>query len=167
MLATQSPVQALQVCNGNPRTPSICVYSVSSSSSECSAQRLCKSKNLGWNVLPKAGLPPQTQEPRLQFYQGWIGEVVSRCCPHPNLYLASEQTLNMWKYPRGTNVEVRRVDLANWAHRTSPKFTTRVKYQFHRCVWSDQRSGNPNHPYDINDINFYFYITVKAFMKNL
>ena len=27
-------------------------------------------------------------------------------------------------------MEVRRVDLANWALRTSPKFTIRVKYQF-------------------------------------
>ena len=31
----------------------------------------------------------------------------------------------------GTNDEVRRVDLANWALPTSPKFTTGVKYQFH------------------------------------
>ena len=29
-------------------------------------------------------------------------------------------------------VEVRRVDLANWTLRTSPKFTTGVKYQFHQ-----------------------------------
>ena len=35
------------------------------------------------------------------------------------------------KNPRGTNVEVRRVCLANWAVRTSSKFTTGVKYQFH------------------------------------
>ena len=30
------------------------------------------------------------------------------------------------------NVEVRRVNLANWALRTSPKFTSGVKYQFHQ-----------------------------------
>ena len=36
-------------------------------------------------VLPKAGLPPQTQEPRLQFYQGWIGSVASRCFPQLSL----------------------------------------------------------------------------------
>ena len=41
---------------------------------------------------------------------------------------------------------MRRVDLANWALWTSPKFTTRVKYQFHQGFWPDQRSGNPNHP---------------------
>ena len=29
---------------------------------------------------------------------------------------------------------------------TSPKFTTRVKYQFHQGFLPDQRSGNPNHP---------------------
>ena len=69
------------------------------------------------------GLPLQTQESRLQFYQGWIGTVVSRCFPHPTLSLASEQTL---KDPRGTNVDVRRVDLANWVFRISPKFTTGV-----------------------------------------
>ena len=33
---------------------------------------------------------------------------------------------------RDSNVEVRRVDLANWALRTSPKFTTGVEYQFHQ-----------------------------------
>ena len=27
---------------------------------------------------------------------------------------------------------MRRVDLANWALQTSPKFITRVKYQFHQ-----------------------------------
>ena len=43
------------------------------------------------------------------------------------------------------DVETRRVDLANWALRTSPKFTTGVKYQFHQGFWPDQRSGNSNH----------------------
>ena len=44
--------------------------SSSSSTSECSAQGQlfhCKRRNQG-AVLPKAGLPFQTQEPRLQFY---------------------------------------------------------------------------------------------------
>ena len=41
---------------------------------------------------------------------------------------------------------MRRVDLANWVLRTSPKFTTGVKYQSHQGFWTDQRSGNPNHP---------------------
>ena len=35
------------------------------------------------------------------------------------------------------------MDLANWALRTSPKFTTGVQYQ---GIRTDQRSGNPNHP---------------------
>ena len=39
---------------------------------------------------------------------------------------------------------MRRVDLANWALRTSPKFITGVKYQFHQGFWPDQWSGNPN-----------------------
>ena len=45
-----------------------------------------------------------------------------------SISLASEQTL---EDPRGTNVEVRRMDLANWALRTSPKFTKGVKCKFH------------------------------------
>ena len=36
------------------------------------------------------------------------------------------------KDPRGPNVEVGRVDLANWILWTSLKFTTGVKYQFHQ-----------------------------------
>ena len=43
--------------------------------------------------------------------------------------LVSEQTL---KDPRGISMEVRGVDLANWALWTSPKFTTGVKYQFNQ-----------------------------------
>ena len=44
-------------------------------------------------VLPKTGLPSQIQEPRLQFYQEWIGAVASRFFFHPTLILAFEQTL--------------------------------------------------------------------------
>ena len=54
--------------------------------------------------------------------------------------------LNIWKDPRGVIVEVRRVDLANWTLRTSPKFTAEVRYQFHQDFSPDQRSGSPNHP---------------------
>ena len=77
------------------------------------------------------------------FIRHWIGAVASRCFSHPTLSLTSEQT---WKDPRGTNLVVRRVDLANWALWNSPKYTTGVKYQFHQGFWPDQRSGNPNHP---------------------
>ena len=111
------------------------------SSSDCSAQGQilhCKGRfftvSAGSHaaVLPKAGIPPKTPEPRLQFYLG-----LNRCCsfpffPHPTLFLASEQNLEDLKNPRITNVEVRRVHLANWALRTPPKFTTGVKYQFHQ-----------------------------------
>ena len=54
--------------------------------------------------------------------------------------------LKRWEDPRGTNVEVRRVDLANWVLQTSQKFTTGVKYRFHQGFWPDQRSRNPNQP---------------------
>ena len=62
------------------------------------------------------------------------------------LSLVSEQILKDLKDPRGPSVEVR-MDLANWALRTSPKFTTGVKYQFHQGFFlPNQRSGNPNQP---------------------
>ena len=93
---------------------------------------------------PKAGLPPQTQEPSLQFYYGRISAVSSCCFRHPTLSLAFEQTLKVLRDPRGTKVEVGRVDLANWDLQSSPKFTTGVKYQFHQGFWPDQRSRNPN-----------------------
>ena len=111
---------------------------------------------------PRAGPSLQAQEPRLQLCrrqnfqhklrnQGcsstrdWIGAVASRCSPHTTLSLASDHTLIDLKISQDTNEEVRIVDLANWAFRTSPKFTTRVKYQCHHGFWPDQRSGNPNH----------------------
>ena len=85
------------------------------------------------SVLLKRGLAPQTQEPRLQFKQ-----VLDRCgsfpllsAPH-SLYSIEQTLKKIWKDPWDTNVEVRRVDLANWAVRTSPKFTPGVKYQFHQ-----------------------------------
>ena len=90
---------------------------------------------------PKAGLPLQTQVPRLQFYYGRIGVVASCCFPHPTLSLASEQTL---KDPRDTKEEVRRVNLTNWALRTSPQG---LNISFIRGFWPDQRSRNPNHPF--------------------
>ena len=60
-----------------------------------------------------------------------IDAVASRCFPHPILSLFS---------PR---MEMRSVDLANWALRTSPKFTTGVKYQYRQGFLPDQRSEIP------------------------
>ena len=90
--------------------------SSSSSSSECSGQGQvlhCELRNQSCSsaygrssttnsrtkvtVLSDAGLPLQTQEPRLQFYQSWIGTVGSfplLSAPHSlSLSLESEQTL--------------------------------------------------------------------------
>ena len=74
-------------------------------------------------------------------------------CSNFLLLSASHALFSIWtnlkmskKDPRGTIVEVRRVDLANCALWTSPKFTTSVIYQVHQGFWPDQRSGNPNHP---------------------
>ena len=77
---------------------------------------------------------------------GMIGAVASHCFPHPTLFSIWTDLKRSEKIPKGTNVEVRRVNLANWAFRTSPKFTTGVKYQLHQGFWPDPRSGNPNHP---------------------
>ena len=74
-----------------------------------------------------------------------FGSLPLLSAPH-SLSLASEQTLEDLKTSQGTNVVLRRVDWANWSLRTSSKFTTGVKYQFHQGFWRDQRSGNPNHP---------------------
>ena len=55
-------------------------------------------------------------------------------------------------------MEVRRVDLTNWALWTSPKFATGVKYQFHQGFWPDKRSGNPNYPSSLSYvIEFIFF----------
>ena len=43
-------------------------------------------------------------------------------------------------------MEVRRVDLANWAIWTSPKFTTGVKYQYHQGVDLIRDQEIPDHP---------------------
>ena len=106
--------------------------------------------------LPKTHLPPQTQKPTLQFYQGWIGAAASRWFPHPTLSLASEQSS---KDPKGHNLEVRRVDLGNWGLRTSPKFTTGVmSVQSGFLTRSEIRSPNHNNNNSNNDL-FKAYFT--------
>ena len=55
-----------------------------------------------------------------------------------------------------------REDLANWALRSSPKFTTGVKYQFCQGFWSDQRSGNPNHPSP--PLHYNYIIIIGSFL---
>ena len=96
---------------------------------------------------PKAGLPPQTSGTKVVVLLG-----MNRCgsfpfLSYPTLSLASEQTLKDLKRSQRHHDEVRRVDLANWALRTSPpKFTTGVEDQSHLGFWPEQRSGNPNHP---------------------
>ena len=65
---------------------------------------------------------------------------------------ASEQTI--WKYPRGTSVEVRTVDLANWTLRISRKFTTGVKYCI-SSIWVFDQITDPENP-----ITSSFYFTI-------
>ena len=71
---------------------------------QCSAQRQvfhCKLRHQDYSSAQREGLPPQTQEPRLQFYKGWIGAVPSHCFPHSTFSLASEQTLKDLKISQG------------------------------------------------------------------
>ena len=105
---------------------------------------------------PRAGPSLQAQETRLQFFrrqvfnrklgnQGcsftrdWIGAVAPRCFPHLTLSLASEQTLKDLKRSQGHQRGGEDVDLAKWALRTSPKFTTGVKYHFHHRIFDQVR----------------------------
>ena len=104
--------------------------SSSSSSSERSAQGQifhCKLRNQGYSSAEGRSSTTNSGT-RLHFYQEWIGTVASRCFPHPNLSLAYEQTLKDLKRSQGHHVDVRILDLANWALWTSPKFATWVKY---------------------------------------
>ena len=94
-------------------------------------------------VLPKARFSTANFGTKVAVLLGMnsCGSFPLLFAPH-SLSLASEQTL---KYPSGTKVEVRRVDLANWALRTSTKYTTGVKFQFRQGFRPDQRSGIPKH----------------------
>ena len=76
-------------------------------------------------VLPKAGLPPQTLEPRLQFYHGLNNCGSFPLLSAPTLSLASDQSLKDLKRSQGHQRGGEGVDLTNCALWTSPKFTTR------------------------------------------
>ena len=91
---------------------------------------------------------------------------MDRCGSFP-LLSAPHSFFSIWTDdPRGTSVGMR-VDLANWALRTSPKFTTRIKY-FHQSFWPNQRSGNPitfgPHIYfsDLKTFKSYLIFTVSV-----
>ena len=90
-----------------------------------------------------------------------MGAIALCCFPHPTLSLASEQTLKDLKRSQGHHVEMRKVDLTNWVLGTSPKFTTRVKYQLHQGFGPDQKYGNPKHTLPSILINF-----TRLFMKS-
>ena len=113
------------------------------SSSECTAQRQvlhCKRRNQAYSSVWRQVFHRKLRN------QGLIVAVAFRCFPHPTLSLVSEQNLKRsGKYPRGNNVQVRRVDLDNWALRTSPKFTTRLKYQFRKSFWPSEIRTSQSH----------------------
>ena len=78
-------------------------------------------------ILPKGRCFTTNSETKVVVLLGINRCVTTHCFLYPTLSLASEHTL---KDLRGTNMDVRRVDLANWALWTSMKFTTEVKYLF-------------------------------------
>ena len=130
---------------------------------ECSAQGQVLNynrRNLSCSSAEGRSSTGKLRNQGCSFTRDWIGAVASRCFPHPTLSLESEKTVKDLKRAQGHHVEVRRVDLANWTLRTSPKFTTRVKYQFHRGFLLDQRSGNNNRPSpQLNYINTTYWKT--------
>ena len=94
-------------------------------------------------VLPKGRSSTANSETKVAVLLGMkrYGSFLLLFAPHSLFSIWTD--LNIWKDPRGTSKEVRRVDLANWALWTSPKFITGVKYQLHQGFWPYQRSGNP------------------------
>ena len=82
----------------------------------------------------------QAKERRLQFYQNLIDAVTSHCFPHPTITLAFQQTLKDLKISQGHHVEVKIMDLANWALWTSQKFTTIIINYIYQSVLPKGRS---------------------------
>ena len=102
---------------------------------QCSAQGQVlhyKCRHQGCNSAQRQVFHSKLRNQGCSFTRKLIGAVASRCFSNPILSLGSEQTLKDLKDPRGTNEEVMTVDLANWVLRTSPKFATGVKHQFHQ-----------------------------------
>ena len=92
------------------------------------------------------------------FTRDWIGAVASRCFPYSTVSLASEQTLKDLQRSKGHHRGGEESGFCQLAIRTSPKFTTGVKYQFHQSLWPDQRIGNPNHlSPPISRYDFFYY----------
>ena len=111
----------------------------------------------------RAGPSLQVQERRLQFCQRQvfhrklrneggnftrdsIGVIPSRCFLHPILSSVSEQTL---KDPWGTNVDVRRVNLANWALWTSPQWLNISSIRVFDQSRDSDDANHPSPPYNI------------------
>ena len=103
------------------------ISSSSTSSSECSVQGYvlhCKLRNQGRSSAQRQAFHRKlgTQVAVLL----WIdrcGSFPLLSAPH-SLFSIWTDHKKYWEDPRGTNVEVRIVDLANWGLRTSSKFTT-------------------------------------------
>ena len=95
-------------------------------------------------VLPKGRSSTANSGTKVAVLLGMnrCGSFLLLSAPYTLLHL--NRSLKIWKDPRGPSVEVRRVDLTNWALRTSQKFTTGVKYQFQQGFWPDHPSPESN-----------------------
>ena len=107
-------------------------FSIHKDHQQCSAQGQvlhCKLRHQGGNSAQRQVFHCKLRNLGCSFTRDeYVGAVASRWFPHPTHSLASEKTLKDLKRSQGHKEEVSRVDLDNWALRTSPKFTTGLKY---------------------------------------
>ena len=89
---------------------------------------------------------------------------MNRCGSFPLLSasLAFKQTLKYLKNSRDSNEEVRKVDLADWALRTSPKFATGVKYQFQHGFLTRSEIRKSQSPFASICMYVYIYIYIRV-----
>ena len=124
------------------------VFSSSSSSSKCSAQgQILHCKHRNWacsSAKGRSSLTISGTKAAALVGMNRSGSFPLLSAPQFLSLSHLNRPYDIWKDPRGTNVEVRSVDLTNWAIQTSPKFTTGVKDQFHQGFWLAQRFRNNN-----------------------
>ena len=90
-LSTKSPQQPLEVCNTYSETTLyIYIYIIIIMSVQPKGRSFTASGETYAAVLPKAGLPPLTQEPRLQLYQGF------NMCGSFSLLSAPHSLFSIW-----------------------------------------------------------------------
>ena len=121
----------------------IFIFIIWESIAKCSAKRRHFTAKSGTKaaVLPKGKSSTANSGIKVAVLLG-----MNRCGGFPFLSVCHlNRPFKIWKDRRGPSVKARRLDLANCALRTSPKFTSGVKYPFHQGSRLDQWSINPDH----------------------